>query len=158
MELNTGDSSYRLTRKMNAFQQMEVMSKLSPLLASGFGELGPLLVALRNEGLSLVDADMGRLLTIAKPISKSLSEMTEVDRRNLIETCLACVDRKRGTDQGWAPIWNRDVHTSMYDDINGDAFLMLRIMLFVLQETFRDFLPEALSSLLGAERPPTSSR
>jgi hypothetical protein len=76
--------------------------------------------------------------------------MSSADRKYILGTCLATVERKRDGEVGWAKIWNADAGRAMYDDINYDFLLMLRIALGVFQETFARFLPASLSALIGA--------
>ena len=150
MEIRIGDSSYRIARRMNAYVQFDILSRISPLLASGFGEIVPLFMELKRLGITnIAEMDVSRLAAIATPISRELSKMTDADRRFIIGTCLACVDRKKDNEQGWARVWNDAAGVSMFDDINNDAFMVIRIALGVLQETFKGFFPASLSALTG---------
>jgi hypothetical protein len=151
--LQLNGASYRVTRKMDAFGQLEVGTKVMPLLASGIGELAPLIIALRNEGLNLESMPMDRLGQIITPVSRELAKMTADDRRFIIGSCLTTVDRKEdGEGKGWAPVWNVEARRAMFEDVNSDFTVMMRIVAFVLQETFAAFLPASLSGLSGGAR------
>jgi hypothetical protein len=153
MEIRIGDSSYTIARPMNAFVQTDVLSKISPLLASGFGELVPLFMELSRLGISNVaEIETAKLIAIATPVTRELSRMTDEDRRFVFAACLTCVDRKREGDKGWAPVWNENARMSMFQDINFDAFLMLRITMGVIQETFTSFFSASLSALSGGAK------
>jgi hypothetical protein len=151
MEFRVGDCVYRQTSRINAFDQIEIIAKISPLLASGFGELAPLLVQMRQQGVgNLAETSLEQLGHIATPVARELAKMSAGDRRFIIGTCLATVERKRDGEIGWAKVWSADAGRSMFDDINNDFTVMLRIALGVFQETFGGFLPAGLSSLTGA--------
>jgi len=158
MEFRIGDCAYRQTSRINAFDQMAIIAKISPLLASGFGELAPLIMKMRKDGLtSLEDMAIDKLGEIATPIATQLAKMSEPDRRFIIGACLGTVERKRDGEVGWAKIWSQEAGRAMFDDINFDFTLMLRIALGVFQETFAGFLPASLSSLIGAKPAPSRS-
>ena len=149
MEMHIGDSTYRVARKMNGMVQWDIFAKISPLLASGFGELLPLFVEMKSQGMhSLAEVDIAKLAAIATPVAREFSRTSDADRRYVFSTCLACVDRKKDNEQAWAKVWNTDANVSMFSDINNDAILMGRITLGVLQGTFQSFFPASLSALI----------
>lgn len=153
MEFRIGDCVYRQTSKINAKTQLKIISKISPLLASGFGELAPLLVQLKREGVaSLAEMSLSHLGQIATPVARELANMPDEDRDFIIGACIATVERKRDGEIGWAKVWSADAGRAMFDDVNDDFTVMLRITLGVFQETFSSFLPTGLSGLIGANR------
>lgn len=130
---------------------MAIISRISPLLASGFGELAPLLVDMRRNGIgNLAEISLAQLGAIATPVARELARMSDADRKFIIGVCLATVDRKRDGEHGWAKVWSSEAGISMFDDINNDFSVMLRIALGVFQETFSGFLPASLSNSNGA--------
>ena len=132
-------------RNMDAFTQMALVSKISPLLASGFGEAIPIIVALRKSGVSnLADMPLEKLASIATPVARELSKMTDEDRNFIVGTCLDLCDRRRDGEQSFVKVWNHGAHRAMFDDINNDLSLMIRIVIGVLQVTFSSFFPESL--------------
>jgi hypothetical protein len=144
---------------MDAFTQMAIFSKVSPLLASGFGEMIPIIVSLRKEGLrNLADMPLEKLSSIITPVSRELAKMTNEDRTFIVGTCLELCDRKRDSEQSFARVWNASASRAMFDDINNDLSLMLRIVIGVLQLTFSSFFPESLSDLLGKANNQSSTR
>jgi hypothetical protein len=151
--LQIGGATYRVVRKMHALQQMAVAFKLSPLLASGIGELAPILIELRREGVAgLGTFSLDKLGQIITPVSRELAKMSDDDRRMLTGALLSVVDRRDDGKEGWHPIWNAEINRSPYDEINNDFSLMLRIIVLALQETFSNFLPASLFGLLGGAK------
>jgi hypothetical protein len=135
---------------MDAFTQMALVSKISPLLASGFGEAIPIVVSLRKEGMkNLADMPLEKLAAILTPVSRELAKMTNDDRLYIIGTCLNLCDRKHDGEQSFTKVWNDTAGRAMFDDINNDLSLMLRIVIGVLQVTFSSFFPESLSGSFG---------
>ena len=153
MEFHIGDCTYRQTSKINGKTQMKILAKISPLLASGFGELAPLLVSLKRDGVrNIAEVSLMQLGQIATPVARELAKMPDEDRDYIINACLSTVSRKRDGEIGWAAIWSSDANRAMFNDINNDFSLMLRIALGVFQETFGPFLPASLSNLTGAKQ------
>lgn len=151
--LSLNGATYKVTRKMDAFKQMAVVSKVSPLLASGVGELAPLIVELRREGMSVMsEMSLDKLGQIITPVSRELAKMTDDDRRLIIGSCLDLVDRKDDGKEGWARIWSADANRSMFEEINSDMTMMLRIVFFVVVEVFGGFFPASLSASFAGAR------
>lgn len=152
MEFRVGEFIYK-ARRMDAFTQMDVISRLSPLMASGFGEIVPLLHELRKEGLTnFADLPMDRLGSIAAPVARELAKMPDEDRHFVVKSCLDLCDRKRDGDERWAKVWSPQAGRAMFDDINNDISVMMRIVVGVLQGTFESFLPASLSGLIGGAK------
>jgi hypothetical protein len=156
-EFTVAGVRYRTARKMDAFVQLGVMSRLSPLLASGFGEIVPLVMELKEKGLQIADVEMNRLMQMAVPVSHELAKISDADRNYIVGECLAVVDRENDSsktegNRGWAPVWNREAKRAMFTEVNADFSVMLRIVLTVLVETFSPFLGANLSSLVGGVR------
>jgi hypothetical protein len=148
--LQINGATYRVARKMDAFRQLAVASKISPLIASGVGELAPLLIELRRDGLgNLAAMPLDRLGQIITPVSRELAKMSEEDRRLIIGSCLELVDRKEDGREGWARVWSSDANRSMFEEINSDLAVMLRVVALALQEVFSNFLPASLSASRG---------
>lgn len=144
-EIHLGSATYRMSGKMNIFVQFAVVSKISPLLASGIGEIAPLIVQLKREGLSMDELPMERLGQIITPVSKQLASMTEEDRRLIIGSCLGILTREDDIRKGWQPVWNKEAGISNFEDLNNELVLVLKLVLFVIQNTFSGFFPESLS-------------
>ena len=139
-------------RSMDCFAQLAILAKVSPLLASGFGEIVAFVVAMRKEGIAnLGNVPMERAAALLPPVARELAKMSDQDRREVIGACLDVVERKTDVGQGWAKIWNVAAGRAMFDDINNDLLLTLRIALNVFQGTFRRFFPESLSKFLAGE-------
>jgi len=152
MEFRIGEFTYK-ARRMDAFTQMSVISRLSPLLASGFGEIIPLMHKLREEGIAnIADMPLDRLGAIATPVARELAKMSDDDRKFIISACLDLCDRKPDGDERWAKVWNPQAGRAMFDDINNDVSILLRIVLGVLQGTCESFLPASLSGSLGGAK------
>ena len=151
-EITIGGVTYKRVRDMDVARQFDVAARILPLIASGFGELVPLFAQLKREGLSLKENMVDRISQIIVPASRELQKMTNEDRRFLMNSCLSLVDRKNPDRDNWEPIWNNEANVSMFNDINHDLSLVLKLMLYVLQETFQAFFPESLLALIGVAR------
>lgn len=135
-------------RPMDAFTQLDVIAKLSPLLASGFAELIPFFIKMRDEGLlKIEDIPLKEAVELAPPVAREISKMDSKDRRFIIEACLSLCERKMDGSPGFAPIWNAQVGRAQFEDINSDISIMLRITQGVLMGTFKRFFPESLFAL-----------
>lgn len=151
MDFRVGEYTYRQTSKINAKQQMKIIRKISPLLATGFGELAPLLVQLKKDGIgNLAELSLTKLGQIATPVARALAELPDEDSDFIISACLSVVERRKDGEIGWFRVWSPEAGQSMFADINDDFSIMLRVALGVFQETFTGFLPAGLSSLIGA--------
>lgn len=138
-------------RRLDAFAQMALLSKVSPLIAAGFGEVVAFIVAMRKEGIaSLADAPLERAAGLIAPVARELAKLSEDDQRGIIAACLASVERK-ADGQGWAKIWNDAANRAASDDIQNDLFLILKITFQVFQGNFARFFPASLSTFLGGE-------
>jgi hypothetical protein len=143
---------------MDAFTQFDVIAKVSPLLASGFSEIVPFFIELRKEGIgSIADVPMQRAAQLFGPVSRELAKMPPEDRRYIMGACLGICERKQDGQQGFAPIWSDQAGRAIFDDINNNISVMLRIAVAVIQGTFADFFPASLSGLLGGA-PLTTSK
>lgn len=152
MDFRVNDCTYRMTSRLNAKTQFSILQKISPLLASGFGQLAPLLIQLKQEGVANVaEMTLAQLSQIATPVARELAAMSDADRDYILGTLLSVVERKRDGEIGWAKVWSPEVGRSMFDDVNNDFTVMLRIALGVFQETFSAFLPASLSNLTGSK-------
>ena len=140
------------SRKMDAFTQMGIVARISPLLASGFGELAPIVLDLKAKGQSFADIPMERLLEIATPVARELAKLSDEDRLYVVGACLSVCQRQNDNGQGWAPVWNREAKRAMFKDVNENLGTMMKIVLAVLQDNLAPFLPASLSALIGVAR------
>lgn len=139
-------------RPLAADTQFTLLRKASPLLASGIGELLPLYLKLRQDGLAnMADMPLDRLAGLLVPISKNLASLPEDDFRFIMRSCLAQVEWQR--DGTWAQIWNAQAAMAMFDEINDDAMLQLRIVITVFNWSLTPFFRAGLSALPGMARP-----
>jgi hypothetical protein len=144
-DLQIGTATYRVTRKMSALRQFDVAAKIGPLLASGIGEFVPLFMQLRREGFkSVTDIPLDRFGQIITPVARELSRMTNEDRRFLVSACLDVVDRKEDGKDGWGRVWNAEANVAMFQDVESDLSVLIRLVLFSLQETLGAFFPGRL--------------
>ena len=130
---------------MDAFTQLAVASKVSPLLASGFGELFPFFMRMRKEGITnIADVPLKEATSMLTPVAHELAAMTEEDRRFIIGACLSICERQEVGKKNWNPLWNAAAGGPAHKDINEDAFLMIKIVLSVLQGKLGRFFPADL--------------
>ena len=152
MEFNYEGHIYRMTRKIDLFEQTAILLKITPLLASGFNEIVPIVVALRKEGVKNIgEASIETLAKIAIPVSRELAKIPDEDRRLIMSRALATIDRHKDGETGWAAIWSLEAGRPMFDDVAGDLLLVLRIVIAVLQETYKSFFSDRLLALFGVE-------
>jgi len=133
-------------RNMGAFDQMDILTKLSPLLASGIVELLPLLAIVKELGLaSIADLPKEEIIARAPGIARELAKMSSADRHFIVESCLSLCERKVSADR-WAPVWAVGAGRAMFDDINNDFWVMVRVAFGVLSHTpsFMRFFPAGL--------------
>lgn len=139
-QIEIDGATYRLVRPINALVQFDLAAKLSPLLAGGLGEFVALWIKLNTQGIrSIGDLPAGRLGEIITPVAREMARMTNEDRRYVVNICLATLDRRADGQQGWAPIWDPDSGRAMFKDVENDLSLLVRLLLFVLQESLGNF-------------------
>ncbi len=141
---------YRV-RGMDAFTQLAVFSKISPLLHAGVKDLVPLLTKVREGGVAALggmslDAGMAAL----GPVTQILSKMDDTDRMAIFDACLDLVERQKVGETSWAKIWSPAAQKPMFADINESAVLILQIVFQVMKGTFQRFFDDALRASSGA--------
>ena len=137
-------------KRMDPFVQLALLAKISPLMAAGFVEVVTLIFKVKRDGFkSIVDAPKEDILKVIGPVAEQLSKMPDADRRYVIESCMDVCDRcKEGEDQ-FVKIWNQSAQRSMFQDIDEDISVILKITLGVIDGTFARFFPEGLSHFLS---------
>lgn len=145
-EFTVAGKRYKATRG-NAEDQFDLLSKLTPLLASGIGEIIPFLMEVRRNGITNIgDVAMERIGQITTPVARELSNMSRKDRQVIVAACLRLCQRKGdGEAEGWADVWNDGAQMSMFADIHNDIGVMLQIVWAVIQGVFGRFFPESVS-------------
>jgi hypothetical protein len=126
MEFDIGDTKY-LVSKLNAMDQLAVLRKISPVLAS--------ITPSSTEKINL--ASMA-------PVMQAVAGMSDENYDFVLNKCLSHVKRQL-PNGGWADIWNREAACLMYEDITLNT--MLIIIMNVMRYTFEDFFAAPLSSL-----------
>jgi hypothetical protein len=76
-------------------------------------------------------------------ILETFGALSDQDREFIVSRCLAVVKRQSG--DRWADVWERSAGRLMFEDIN--ALSIMDISSKVMEESFRDFFPEAPSDL-----------
>ena len=148
-EFRVGTFTYR-ARSMDAFTQMSVAAKISPLVASGFAELLPFALKLAKTGVkNVADLPMKEATAMFAPVARELAKMPEEDRRFVISSCLSLCERQKDGANSWEPIWNHAAHISQQRDIQEDAVIMLRITIGVIHGTLANFSLGDLSDLFA---------
>ena len=143
IEFRVGDYAYK-SRHMDVFTQLDILAKLTPLLAAGFVEVVGIFLLLRERGVAIEDAPLTEAAKLVRPVAAELSRMSQEDRRYIIASCLSVCERQSSGQQAWAPIWNTAAGMAMHQDINSDVSVVLRIALGVIDGTFRRFFPESV--------------
>lgn len=146
-EFSIDGTSFK-TRAMSAEAQLDVLVKVSPLLAAGFAEIIPFYVQLRRDGIaSVADASLGQLVGLLTPVARELSKMPKGELWSVIGGCLECCERQVGNS--WSPVWNKAANRPQFQDVNDDLLFALRIAFAVFEASFARFFPASLSNFIG---------
>jgi hypothetical protein len=153
VEFRIGNCVYRQTSKINAKDQLKIIKKISPLLASGFGEILPLIAALKKTGVgNAAELTMLQIGEMSKPVARELAAMPDADSDYIIAACLNTLVRRKDGEDAWVKIWVPEAGRAAFDDINDDFTVMVRIALGVFAGTFQSFLPAGLSRLIAGNQ------
>lgn len=131
---------------MDVFTQMEVATKLSPLIFP-FAQIvmtDDTMAKLQESGtenrkqiVSLLFDNIGKITDLLRSLSKE-------DIRAVMEGCFSCVTRNTPGSVGWQPIWNPAMGRLQFDDLNSLPAAMT-ICGNVIGAKLKDFFPDALS-------------
>lgn len=153
-EFQIGAHTYR-ARRMDAFTQRDVLARITPVLANGIGEIIPLLGELQDQaktnGVGSIDlgaVSKSKAFAVIGPFAEAINGMSDKDRQFITNACLDLCER-RGEGQGWAKIWNAQTGRAMFDDINYDLSIVLKIITEVLKAAFTPFFSAMFSNLTG---------
>src|SRR5690348_5333080 len=123
-------------RKMDAFQQLDIVSILSPLIAAGAAEIIPLVQSLRDQAMAggaegalnaALSLPMDETLRRLGPAAHEFAKMTPDDRRFVISTCLALVDREIAPGR-WSAVWVPAAGRAATPELNENLWLQLRVV------------------------------
>jgi hypothetical protein len=126
-EFERNGQVYR-ARKLNTFQQMHVLRRISPII-------GPLFAVQTAEGLASQGKQIGAFL-------EALGKVSDEDCDFIVKTCASVVQRQQGGNGSgpvWADIFNARANAFMFEDID-NLGAMFDITGRILQDNLGDFL------------------
>jgi hypothetical protein len=126
---------------LNAFQQLHIVRKISPLVKS----LVPAFAAMDKDRVSVED-----VIEHLDPITRELSTLDDSTVEYVLNTALSVVQRNQ--DGNWHPVWSADARAFMYDDM--DMALGLKLTYDVVQDQLGPFIKGFLP---GGEPDPASN-
>ena len=143
MEFTISTHVYR-AGKLNAFDQLYVIKRLTPMLGKLASLAGSNIKLTKGADGKATDLD-GDITTIITPLTEAITALPDADMDFVINTCLAACERKQ-PGGGWAPV--RKGEATMYE-VSLSA--MLTITYRVVRNNLSDFLADlpSLSILEG---------
>lgn len=148
-EFRIGDYTYKVG-KLNAKQQLALLRRLGPAIASGIGEIVPLMAAAREAYEASGSIDPGSItatsaFSLIEPAAKALSVLTDEETDYVVNLCMNVVERK--PDGGaWARVWNDQAQMSMFSDINDDLSVIIKCVANVVVHNLSNFTNALLSA------------
>lgn len=139
IEVTHGGQNYRIG-KLNAFQQLHVSRKVGPLIP----RLVPAFMAMAKGGEAI-----DKLAQLLEPFAEAFADLPDEAVEYVAGTCLSVVQRQQGNT--WAPVWNKQAASLMFDDI--DLASMLPLVIKVITENLGPFI----SGLLSGQMQPTTT-
>lgn len=154
IEFEIGGHQYRAAR-LDAFQQLHVARRLSPILASVAVGLAPLVREVfgalgqggdnrRGVVASLITTRSEQILACLPSLADALAEISDDDANYILKTCLGVVQRKG--ENGWARITAQNGGALMPDYADIDMVVMLEIAWRVVRANLGNFMPALLST------------
>lgn len=143
-EVELGGNDYSIGR-LDAFRQLHVSRRIAPLIPS----LVPAFSALSEGGADAL-TDTAKFATALAPFAEAMAGMSDEAAEYVVGTCLSVVKRRQGS--AWAPVWNAQGKTLMFDDID------LSTMLPLVVRVIRDNLGPFISGLLIGQATPEQSQ
>lgn len=143
MEVTLTDKIYRVG-KLNAFSQLYVFKRLSPMLpalAVGFGGLGALAEKEKD------DEDIIPLTKLAdafNPVIDTFAKLPDEDMDFILKTCLAVVHVQDGKE--WHPVVSNG--QIMYDTI--EAADMMALVYYCVRDEIANFTQKTVTNLFAA--------
>lgn len=154
IEFDIGGVTYR-TAKLDAFAQLHVSRKIAPVLpkllpaifkVAGSGQKG-VFAALSKGDSATVDAEaINDLAAALEPVAEALAAMPDQDAEYVYAACLSVVQRRQGDT--WAPVWNRQHETCMFDEI--DLGVMTQLVARVTMDSLGGFIKGLLAKTAGS--------
>jgi hypothetical protein len=142
LEFQIDDVTYQ-AGKLNAFQQLHVSRKLSPVLP----KLLPAFLSLTKEELD--SKDLATIAEAVAPATEVLASMADADVEYVIGTCMTVVKRALPGNAGWTKAWNEAANLPMYEDI--DLGVMLQITWKVLGDSLGNFFSVLLTDAKSSQ-------
>ena len=139
-----------LASKLDAFSQLHVSRKISPVLPKLMRALFSIFQKTQGGALGREDesgetkidtAEITDLAAALEPVAAVLASMPDQDAEYVYSACLSVVSRKHGDT--WSPVWNRQHSTCMYDDI--DLGVMTQLVARVTLDSLGGFISGLLA-------------
>lgn len=164
IEFDIGGQTYRAA-KLDTFAQLHLSRKLSPVLTKLLpaffrivqtgqrGVFASLADSLNGAEARVDQQAIDELAAAIEPVAAVLGGMSDQDAEYVYATCLAVVLRNHAGN--WAPVWNRQQATCMFDDI--DLGVMTQIVARVTMDSLGGFISGLLAKTAGSPKIATSS-
>jgi len=127
-EFNVSDRSYRQDRHLNAFEQISLISVVSPLFAK--------IIETVSDGKPSKKKEKNVEIELVEVISDFLKDMSEEEFKSIRQKTLKTVQLHNGDT--WANIYNEQADSMMFADIDG--FDVLEIIVRVVAKELAPFL------------------
>ena len=142
MDFTIGDKQFR-AGKLDAFAQFHVSRRIAPIIPT----LIPLFVKIAQDGN--LAKDMLGVSQLLGPFADGLANMSDETSEYVLSTCLSVV-RRQATGGNWAPVWNKQAKSCMFDDMDlGD---LIQVTIEVIKDSLGPFIQGLLMSQMGSPR------
>lgn len=146
MELTVAKRTYS-TGRLDAFKQMNIVAKLSPMMLALQGSLTGLTAA----DFEAARADDGKAQALfassANPMVEAFAKMSNEDREYVVGSCLDVCQVKDPTTGALSPL--RVAGRLMFDDLDFPS--MMRLTFVVVKENLGDFFLNPLGGILQSK-------
>ena len=145
-ELEIAEVHYR-TGRLDAYQQLHVFRKLSPLLSGLFETIARTSQAIEGAKAangSVIEAEIDAFSAIG-PVARAFAEMPQDDLDFVLKTCLGVCTR-RNQQGAWVKVSNEQGQL-MFEEIDLNA--MLRLANAVVQDNLSNFFRDGLGAVFG---------
>lgn len=159
-EFTIGQHSYRAD-PMPADRQLQVSRRVLPILAGLIPAMATQFkqtVEMRQRAEAsgeetpplkdILSMDMSSLVPGLQSAAQAIADLPDEQFRYLQNECLMQVQRSRGGDTGWTPIWNKAAGQLQFQDLEGHEILL--IVTEVLKHEVGPFYLGLVSASIGA--------
>lgn len=143
IQFTVGEHAYRTDRKINVFQQNNLLRRLLPAI----GGIAAAFTESPSNPSDMAKAAGDAFLNNIEPITTAIAHMSDEDSDFVLKTCLSVVSRQSAGGTGWAKVMAPN-GVLMFEDI--DLAQTYMIIWKVIEENLSSFF-SSLASII----PPT---